>query len=108
MGPRLGSGVAPNDRTTVPAMPIYEYECSECGAHFEQMQRIGDPRAVVCPNGHMRVRRRLSQPAIIFKGSGFYATDHGRNGGTRTPRKRRAEPEPGSSANQTTEPSSAE
>jgi len=77
-------------------MPIYEYECRECGAHFELMQRIGDPQPVTCPNGHMRIRRRLSQPAIIFKGSGFYATDHGRNGTGKSPRNRHEEkpPEP--------------
>ena len=85
-------------RRRVNAMPIYEYECSECGAHFEKMQRIGDPQPVTCPNGHMRIRRRLSQPAIIFKGSGFYATDHGRNGTGKSQRKRREEklPEPAS------------
>jgi putative FmdB family regulatory protein len=75
-------------------MPIYEYECSECGARFEQWQRIGDFGPATCPNGHSRIRRLLSQPAIIFKGSGFYATDHGRNGAGRSARKRRAaEPE---------------
>jgi putative FmdB family regulatory protein len=74
-------------------MPIYEYECSECGARFEQWQRMGDSGPVTCPNGHSRIRRLLSQPTIIFKGSGFYATDHGGNGAGRSPRKRRsAEP----------------
>jgi putative FmdB family regulatory protein len=78
------------------AMPIYEYECCECGTHFEKMQRIGDPEPVVCPLGHKRIRRRLSQPAIIFKGSGFYATDHGHNGATSSRRKRHEDkaPEP--------------
>jgi putative FmdB family regulatory protein len=79
-------------------MPIYEYECSECGLHFEQWQKVGDPLPGACPNGHSPVRRLLSQPAIIFKGSGFYATDHapsGRNGSStgRKPSKAKA-PEP--------------
>jgi putative FmdB family regulatory protein len=74
-------------------MPIYEYECSECGAHFERWQRLNDPQPSTCPNGHAQVRRMLSQPAIIFKGSGFYATDHGRNGMRSTSRK--AEKKPG-------------
>jgi putative FmdB family regulatory protein len=80
-------------------MPIYEYECSECGARFEQWQRVGDPKPLTCPKGHSRVRRLLSQPAIIFKGSGFYVTDHGRNG-AKSPRKRREEkvPEPSASS----------
>ena len=59
-------------------MPIYEYECLECGARFDRLQRFGDPQPETCPNGHPQVHRLLSQPAIIFKGSGFYVTDNGR------------------------------
>jgi putative FmdB family regulatory protein len=59
-------------------MPIYEYECLECGTHFDRLQRFGDPQPQTCPNGHPTVHRLLSQPAIIFKGSGFYVTDNGR------------------------------
>ena len=61
-------------------MPIYEYECAECGIHFDKLQRFGDPVPDACPNGHNAVHRLLSQPTIIFKGSGFYVTDNGRNG----------------------------
>ena len=61
-------------------MPIYEYECMECGIRFDKLQRFGDPDPDSCPKGHKRVHRLLSQPTIIFKGSGFYVTDHGRNG----------------------------
>jgi putative FmdB family regulatory protein len=61
-------------------MPIYEYECLECGKHFERLQRFGDSRPVSCPSGHEQVHRLFSQPAIIFKGSGFYVTDNRRNG----------------------------
>jgi putative FmdB family regulatory protein len=57
-------------------MPLYEYECLKCGVHFEKLQRFGDPQPRACPNGHTEVHRLFSQPAIIFKGSGFYATDH--------------------------------
>ncbi|MBN1136135.1 MAG: zinc ribbon domain-containing protein [Anaerolineae bacterium] len=64
-------------------MPIYEYQCLECGCHFDLRQSV-DPAAAVspvkCPAGHTSVRRLLSRPAIIFKGSGFYVTDYGRNG----------------------------
>jgi putative FmdB family regulatory protein len=69
-------------------MPIYEYECLECGLHFDKLQRFGDPQLRTCPNGHDRVHRLLSEPTIIFKGSGFYVTDHGRNGAGRSARKR--------------------
>ncbi|MGD9146284.1 MAG: zinc ribbon domain-containing protein [Anaerolineae bacterium] len=63
-------------------MPIYEYECSECGLYFEKLQKFGDPAPETCPNGHPRVHRLLSQPTIIFKGKGFYITDNGRSSRT--------------------------
>jgi putative FmdB family regulatory protein len=61
-------------------MPIYEYECQECGVHFDKLQRFGDAQPDTCPNGHRKVSRLLSSPAIIFKGPGFYVTDNGGNG----------------------------
>jgi putative FmdB family regulatory protein len=61
-------------------MPIYEYECLECGVYFDRLQRFGDPKPETCPNGHPQVHRLLSQPAVIFKGSGFYVTDNSSNG----------------------------
>jgi putative FmdB family regulatory protein len=60
-------------------MPIYEYECGECGVRFDRLQHFGDPAPDTCPNGHRQVHRMLSQPTIIFKGSGFYVTDNGRS-----------------------------
>jgi putative FmdB family regulatory protein len=61
-------------------VPLYEYECRVCGAQFTSLQRFGAPPPDTCPNGHKQVHRLLSEPAIIFKGSGFYVTDHPRNG----------------------------
>jgi putative FmdB family regulatory protein len=58
-------------------MPIYEYECTACGIHFERLQRFGDAPPPHCPEGHDGVRKVLSPPLIIFKGSGFYCTDNG-------------------------------
>jgi putative FmdB family regulatory protein len=68
-------------------MPIYEYECLECGLHFDKLQRFGEPGPETCPRGHERIHRLLSQPAIIFKGSGFYVTDNRRNGSGSTSHK---------------------
>jgi putative FmdB family regulatory protein len=81
-------------------MPIYEYKCLQCDTRFEKFQRFGDLQPVTCPNGHSQVQRLLSRPAIIFKGSGFYVTDHGRNGhGRSTPQKHREkEAEPAASS----------
>lgn len=56
-------------------MPIYEYECLKCAKTFEEMQKINDPLISECRFCGGDVRRLLSPPAIIFKGSGWYATD---------------------------------
>jgi putative FmdB family regulatory protein len=59
-------------------MPVYEYECDVCGTRFDLKRRFGDSKPVTCPNGHSRVHRVFAPPTIIFKGSGFYVTDNGR------------------------------
>lgn len=59
-------------------MPTYEYRCDECGHAFEAFQRISDQPVRVCPEcGKRKVRRLISSGGgIVFKGSGFYATDY--------------------------------
>lgn len=63
-------------------MPIYEYECNKCGHRFDVMQSFSDPPVKTCRNNGCRgrVRRVISPPVIVFKGSGFHVTDYGRNG----------------------------
>jgi putative FmdB family regulatory protein len=59
-------------------MPLYEYECTACGNRFERIQKFSDPLVQVCPKCEGAVRKRLSSPAIQFKGSGWYITDYAR------------------------------
>lgn len=57
-------------------MPIYEFVCQECGDEFEVIQSFSDSSTPACPNCQgTQVQRRLSPPAIHFKGSGWYITD---------------------------------
>lgn len=62
-------------------MPIYEYECQPCGAHFEKKQGFDDEPAAECPQCEGEARRVIRSVPIIFKGSGFYVTDHRKDGG---------------------------
>jgi putative FmdB family regulatory protein len=60
-------------------MPLYEYECKECGNRFEQIQKFSDPPLEVCPRcGEPALHKLLSSPAIQFKGTGWYITDYAR------------------------------
>lgn len=78
-------------------MPTYEYQCAE-GHAFEQVQKMSDPPIGTCPVCGAAAERRVSGGSgLIFKGSGFYITDYGKDG--KGPRK---EPEsPGSSGSST-------
>jgi len=58
-------------------MPTYEYECERCGHKFELFQSMTAPPRKRCPKCRGKVRRLLGTGAgLIFKGSGFYATDY--------------------------------
>ena len=58
-------------------MPTYEYECLECGVNFEAFQKMSDVVLEECPQCKGKVKRMISSGAgLIFKGSGFYATDY--------------------------------
>jgi putative FmdB family regulatory protein len=61
-------------------MPLYEYSCHNCGETFEVMQKFSDAPLTVHEGCGGRVERLLSPPALQFKGSGWYVTDYGRNG----------------------------
>ena len=61
-------------------MPTYEYRCTN-GHNFEVVQRMSDDPVTVCEVCGEPVQRVFHPVAVHFKGSGFYATDYGRNRG---------------------------
>lgn len=66
-------------------MPIYEYECLQCGKRTELLQRMDEAPLAACPECGGQVRKLLSAPAVQFKGSGWYVTDYaGKKGGAKT------------------------
>jgi putative FmdB family regulatory protein len=57
-------------------MPLYEYQCDECGIRFERRQHMSDDAITKCPECGGSVHRRYFPVGIVFKGSGFYVTDN--------------------------------
>jgi putative FmdB family regulatory protein len=57
-------------------MPLYAYECKECGVRFDRRQGFDDPPITVCPECEGVVHRLIQPAGVIFKGSGFYVTDN--------------------------------
>jgi putative FmdB family regulatory protein len=59
-------------------MPTYEYVCGACGHKFEVFQSMTEKPLSKCPKCKKpKAKRQIGSGAgIIFKGSGFYATDY--------------------------------
>ena len=69
-------------------MPIYIYRCESCGVQFERHQSFTDEPLKRCPECSKNSLRKVLTPAgIVFKGSGWYATDHKSSSGTPRPPK---------------------
>src|SRR5881409_1717005 len=61
-------------------MPTYEYVCRSCGTHVEVFQHFSDPPLTECGVCGGSLRKVFHPAGILFKGSGFYATDSRRSG----------------------------
>ena len=63
-------------------MPIYEYQCLQCGRRSEHMQKMADPPLTKCEVCGGELKKLISSPAVQFKGSGWYVTDYAKKSGT--------------------------
>ena len=58
-------------------MPVYVYQCESCGVRFDRYQQFTELSLTWCPEcGKKSLRKVYSPVGIVFKGSGFYATDN--------------------------------
>ncbi|HEU5226507.1 MAG TPA: FmdB family zinc ribbon protein [Ktedonobacteraceae bacterium] len=60
-------------------MPTYEYLCQTCRHRFETWQKMTDDPLTTCPECGNSIRRVLYPAGVVFKGHGFYKTDHGQS-----------------------------
>ena len=67
-------------------MPVYTYRCESCGVQFERHQFFHDPPLQVCPECRKKSLKKVISPVrVVFKGSGFYSTDHRPSSASSTP-----------------------
>ncbi|MBF0516217.1 MAG: hypothetical protein HQK97_03720 [Nitrospirae bacterium] len=57
-------------------MPIYEYQCTACGAELEQVQKITDEPLKECPSCGGQLKKLISSTTFVLKGTGWYVTDY--------------------------------
>ena len=82
-------------------MPTYEYRCPD-GHVFEKFQKMTDKPRAKCPVCGKPAARKISGGAgLVFKGSGFYITDYGKDG--KGPRKPESEAAPAADAKAATD-----
>jgi putative FmdB family regulatory protein len=75
-------------------MPIYTYRCENCGVQFDRRQHFDDPLLKKCPEcGKLTLRKVFLPVGIVFKGSGFYATDHRSPSGQTSSKRDNSKPE---------------
>jgi putative FmdB family regulatory protein len=61
-------------------VPLYEYQCKQCGHRFDKIQSFSAPEIKECPVCKGEVEKMISAPAFQFKGSGWYVSDYGKGG----------------------------
>lgn len=57
-------------------MPIYEYECIQCGKNHEVIQKFSDKPLSTCPDCGGQMKKLISNTSFVLKGSGWYVTDY--------------------------------
>ncbi len=61
-------------------MPLYEYQCQQCGKKFEVIEKFTDGPLTVHEDCGGEVERLISAPSLRFKGTGWYVTDYAPKG----------------------------
>ncbi len=79
-------------------MPIYEYECTKCGAVEEAFQHFSEKPLVTCKKCSGNLQKLISHSSFHLKGSGWYVTDYAGKKNNTAPASKAPEDSPASSA----------
>jgi len=72
-------------------MPIYEYECTQCGKIDEVIQKFSDKPLTKCKHCSAKLHKLISHSSFHLKGTGWYVTDYaGKSRNTSPPPKKEA------------------
>ena len=88
-------------------MPIYEYQCRDCGNRSEAIQRMSDPPLEVCEDCGGELKKLISAPSFQFKGSGWYVTDYAGKDGPKNGKEEGKEKKSGDSETKDSKESSS-
>lgn len=62
-------------------MPIYAFQCADCGHSFDRLLKMSDPVPAACPScAANAVKRQITAPSFRLAGSGWYETDFKKEG----------------------------
>ena len=62
-------------------MPIYEYQCTDCGHELETIQKMSEDPLKDCPEcGKPALQKLISAAGFRLKGGGWYETDFKKTG----------------------------
>ncbi|MCA9545936.1 MAG: zinc ribbon domain-containing protein [Myxococcales bacterium] len=61
-------------------MPIYNYQCQECGAQQEVWAKFDDPPPLCDACGKDALSRQVARTGFALKGGGWYAQGYGSSG----------------------------
>jgi putative FmdB family regulatory protein len=86
-------------------MPIYEYQCEQCGKLDEAIQKFSDKPLTRCRHCSGKLHKLISQSTFHLKGTGWYVTDYA--GKSQKDKKKTSESAPASSAGPTESKSAA-
>ncbi len=79
-------------------MPTYQYRCTSCAAEVEAVQKFTDDPLTDCPECDGDLRKVFNAVGVVFKGSGFYATDNRSKGKATTAARPAEKSEPAAAA----------
>jgi putative FmdB family regulatory protein len=89
------------NRKEVENVPIYEYQCSDCGKCFEHIQKITEEHLSSCPFCSGMVKKLVSNCSFQLKGTGWYVTDYGKKDGANGNKKAKEKKKESSSESST-------